>query len=217
MTLWSAACLATLSVDGAGPLVSLSPCDSANLLCASFNSGLHHIEVGQASNQAQGSGAASGLEMNVVAHFWRRKRRRRRRGRSPRPLTCEHVSQTATSLDVDTACVKQTGIQWPILGDLVVVRGGGDESALSIQQGAPFSQTDLRTTLLMSFFVLFPRQKTEKNKTKNKDWIYCHRLLVEVEKMKREIHAHFRLCLCSSACVWKVIHPTQSAQPTGEI
>lgn len=69
VTLWSAACLATLSVDGAGPLVSLSPCDSANLLCASFNSGLHHIEVGQASNQAQGSGAASGLEMNVVAHF----------------------------------------------------------------------------------------------------------------------------------------------------
>lgn len=158
--LWSAACLATLSVDGAGPLVSLSPCDSANLLCASFNSGLHHIEVGQASNQAQGSGAASGLEMNVVAHFWRRKRRRRRRGRFPRPLTCEHVSQTATSLDVDTACVKQTGIQWPILGDLVVVRG--DESALSVQQGAPFSQTGLRTTLLMSLCFVSEAKNTQK-------------------------------------------------------
>lgn len=123
------------------------------------------------------------------------------------------MSQTATSLDVDTACVKQTGIQWPILGDLVVVRGG-DESALSIQQEAPFSQTGLRTTLLMSFCFVSEAKKQNK---KNKDWIYCHRLLVEVEKMKREIHAHFRLCLCSSARVWKIIHPTQSARPTGEI
>lgn len=206
VTLWSAACLATLSVDGAGPLVSLSPCDSANLLCASFNSGLHHIEVGQASNQAQGSGAASGLEMNVVAHFWRRKRRR-----FPRPLTCEHVSQTATSLDVDTACVKQTGVQWPILGDPVVVRSGGARAHFPIQQEAPFSQTGL----LMS--LCFVSEAKNRKKTKNKDWIYCHRLLVEVEKMKRAIHAHFRLCLCSSARVWKIIHPTQSAQPTREI
>lgn len=66
-------CLATLSLDGAGPLVSLSPNDSTNLLCASFNSGLHHIEVGQGSNQAQGSvagsGGAGGLDMKVVARF----------------------------------------------------------------------------------------------------------------------------------------------------
>lgn len=66
-------CLATLSLDGAGPLVSLSPTDCTNLLCASFNSGLHHIEVGQGSNQAQGSaagsGAAGGLDMKVVARF----------------------------------------------------------------------------------------------------------------------------------------------------
>lgn len=73
LTLWPSACLATLSLDGAGPLVSLSPSDPVSLLCASFNSGLHHIAVGQALNQAQGSGAGSGgaggLEMNVVAHF----------------------------------------------------------------------------------------------------------------------------------------------------
>lgn len=66
-------CLATLSLDGAGPLVSLSPNDSVNLLCASFNSGLHHIQVGQGSHQAQGSGAGSGgsgsLDIKVVARF----------------------------------------------------------------------------------------------------------------------------------------------------
>lgn len=69
----SPVCLATLSLDGAGPLVSLSPSDATNLLCASFNSGLHHIHVGQGSNQAQGSGAgsagAAGLDIKVLAHF----------------------------------------------------------------------------------------------------------------------------------------------------
>ncbi|KAG8011978.1 WD repeat-containing protein 31 [Nibea albiflora] len=69
----TAVCLATLSLDGAGPLVSLSPNDSINLLCASFNSGLHHIQVGQGSHQAQGSGAGSGgsgsLDIKVVARF----------------------------------------------------------------------------------------------------------------------------------------------------
>ena len=66
-------CLGTLSLDGAGPLVSLAPSDSTNLLCASFNSGLHHIQVEQGSQQAQGpgadSGAAGSLEIRVVARF----------------------------------------------------------------------------------------------------------------------------------------------------
>ena len=68
-------CLATLSLDGAGPLVALAPSDSNSLLCASFNSGLHHIHVDQGSNQVQGSGAGSGgaggLDIKVVARFWR--------------------------------------------------------------------------------------------------------------------------------------------------
>lgn len=66
-------CLATLSLDGAGPLVALAPSDSNSLLCASFNSGLHHIHVDQGSNQVQGSGAGSGgaggLDIKVVARF----------------------------------------------------------------------------------------------------------------------------------------------------
>lgn len=67
-------CLGTLSLDGAGPLVSLAPNDFTNLLCASFNNGLHHIQVGQLLNQAQGSAAGSGgagsLDIKVVARFW---------------------------------------------------------------------------------------------------------------------------------------------------
>uniref|UniRef100_A0A3B3VW93 WD repeat domain 31 n=1 Tax=Poecilia latipinna TaxID=48699 RepID=A0A3B3VW93_9TELE len=39
------ACLGTLSVDGAGPLVSLTPTDTNSLLCASFNAGLQHIQL----------------------------------------------------------------------------------------------------------------------------------------------------------------------------
>ncbi|XP_076854952.1 WD repeat-containing protein 31 [Brachyhypopomus gauderio] len=43
----TAACLFTLSLDGSGPLLSLAPCDSSNLLCASFNTGLHHLHLSQ--------------------------------------------------------------------------------------------------------------------------------------------------------------------------
>ncbi|XP_054629027.1 WD repeat-containing protein 31 isoform X2 [Dunckerocampus dactyliophorus] len=67
----SAVCLGTLSLDGAGPLVSLAPSDSSNVLCASFNSGLHHIQVTHGSNQVQGSGTsgASDLDIRVVSRF----------------------------------------------------------------------------------------------------------------------------------------------------
>ncbi|XP_061784147.1 WD repeat-containing protein 31 isoform X1 [Nerophis lumbriciformis] len=67
----SAVCLGTLSLDGAGPLVSLAPSDSSNVLCASFNSGLHHIQVIQGSSQGQSSGAdgASGLDVRLVSRF----------------------------------------------------------------------------------------------------------------------------------------------------
>uniref|UniRef100_A0A668AZJ8 WD repeat domain 31 n=1 Tax=Myripristis murdjan TaxID=586833 RepID=A0A668AZJ8_9TELE len=69
----TAVCLGTLSLDGAGPLVSLAPSDPTNLLCASFNSGLHHIQIGQGSSQAHGSGEGSGgqggLDLKVVARF----------------------------------------------------------------------------------------------------------------------------------------------------
>ena len=34
-------------LDGAGPLVSLATCDHANLICASFNTGLHLLQLGQ--------------------------------------------------------------------------------------------------------------------------------------------------------------------------
>ncbi|XP_065106117.1 WD repeat-containing protein 31 [Paramisgurnus dabryanus] len=43
----TAACLATLMLDGSGPLVSLAPCDSSTLLCASFNTGLHQLYLDQ--------------------------------------------------------------------------------------------------------------------------------------------------------------------------
>uniref|UniRef100_A0A3B3XX84 Uncharacterized protein n=2 Tax=Poecilia mexicana TaxID=48701 RepID=A0A3B3XX84_9TELE len=69
----TAVCLGTLSLDGAGPLVSLTPTDTNSLLCASFNAGLQHIQLDQGSLQAQGSGAGSGgagsLNMRVVARF----------------------------------------------------------------------------------------------------------------------------------------------------
>ncbi|XP_063051122.1 WD repeat-containing protein 31 [Engraulis encrasicolus] len=41
----SGACLYTLTLDGAGPLLSLAPSDPSNLLCASFNMGLHHLQI----------------------------------------------------------------------------------------------------------------------------------------------------------------------------
>lgn len=65
-------CLATLPLDGAGPLVSLSPINCTTLLCASFTCGLHHIQLGQVVNQGQGSGTSGtgGLDIKVVARFW---------------------------------------------------------------------------------------------------------------------------------------------------
>ncbi|KAL7836157.1 hypothetical protein AOLI_G00274410 [Acnodon oligacanthus] len=45
----TAACLCTLSLDGSGPLVSLAPCDSSSLLCASFNTGLHQLNLSRGS------------------------------------------------------------------------------------------------------------------------------------------------------------------------
>ncbi|XP_008335640.1 WD repeat-containing protein 31 isoform X2 [Cynoglossus semilaevis] len=69
----TAACFATLSLDGAGPLVSLAPSDSNNFLCASFNNGLNHILVGQAPDKlltcGTGPGMTSGLDIRVVARF----------------------------------------------------------------------------------------------------------------------------------------------------
>lgn len=66
-------CLGTLALDGAGPLVSLAPSDSNDLLCASFSNGINHIQLSQASPQAQrsgaGSGGAGGLDIKVVARF----------------------------------------------------------------------------------------------------------------------------------------------------
>ncbi|XP_030362900.1 WD repeat-containing protein 31 isoform X3 [Strigops habroptila] len=41
----TAACLATLYLDGAGPLSSLAACDSSTLLCATSNSGIHVLRL----------------------------------------------------------------------------------------------------------------------------------------------------------------------------
>lgn len=41
----SPACLATLCLEGWGPLASLAVCDSSTLLCASFNSGIHVLQM----------------------------------------------------------------------------------------------------------------------------------------------------------------------------
>ncbi|XP_033946363.1 WD repeat-containing protein 31 [Pseudochaenichthys georgianus] len=69
----TAVCLGTLHLDGAGPLVCLAPTDSSNLLCASFNNGLHHIQLGNGLSMDQDSGASSGgageLDVKVVARF----------------------------------------------------------------------------------------------------------------------------------------------------
>ncbi|XP_010777449.1 WD repeat-containing protein 31 [Notothenia coriiceps] len=66
-------CLGTLHLDGAGPLVCLAPTDSDNLLCASFNNGLHHIQLGNGLSMDQDSGASSAgageLDVKVVACF----------------------------------------------------------------------------------------------------------------------------------------------------
>ncbi|KAM9392039.1 WD repeat-containing protein 31 isoform 2-T2 [Pholidichthys leucotaenia] len=66
--IWDQNTAGTLSLDGAGPLVSLAPSDSTNLLCASFNTGLHHIQVDQGSPHAQSSGSF-GQDIKVVARF----------------------------------------------------------------------------------------------------------------------------------------------------
>ncbi|XP_027543798.1 WD repeat-containing protein 31 isoform X1 [Neopelma chrysocephalum] len=42
----TAACLATLSLEGSGPLASLAACDSSTLLCASASSKIHVLRVG---------------------------------------------------------------------------------------------------------------------------------------------------------------------------
>lgn len=41
----SPACLATLCLEGSGPLASLAACNSSMLLCASSNSGIHKLQI----------------------------------------------------------------------------------------------------------------------------------------------------------------------------
>ncbi|CAM4645116.1 unnamed protein product, partial [Eretmochelys imbricata] len=53
------ACLATVCLDGSGPLASLAVCDSSTLLCASFNSGIHLLRIN----------SIKGLELQEVATF----------------------------------------------------------------------------------------------------------------------------------------------------
>ncbi|XP_032564206.1 WD repeat-containing protein 31 isoform X6 [Chiroxiphia lanceolata] len=48
----TAACLATLSLEGSGPLASLAACDSSTLLCASASSGIHVLRVGGGAEPA---------------------------------------------------------------------------------------------------------------------------------------------------------------------
>lgn len=76
------------------------------------------------------------------------------------------MSQTATSLDVDTACVKQTGIQWPILGDLVVVRGwGGRERTFRPAGGALLSDWSANHIADEPLFCFRGKKHTKKTKT----------------------------------------------------
>ncbi|XP_051663968.1 WD repeat-containing protein 31 isoform X1 [Manacus candei] len=48
----TAACLATLSLEGSGPLASLAACDSSTLLCASASSGIHVLRLGRGAEPA---------------------------------------------------------------------------------------------------------------------------------------------------------------------
>lgn len=48
----STACLATLCLEGSGPLASLAACDSSTLLCASFNSGIHVLQLSDCADLA---------------------------------------------------------------------------------------------------------------------------------------------------------------------
>lgn len=49
-SLASPACLATACLEGAGPLASLAVCDSSTLLCATFNSGIHLLQMRNGAN-----------------------------------------------------------------------------------------------------------------------------------------------------------------------
>nr|XP_025969532.1 WD repeat-containing protein 31 isoform X2 [Dromaius novaehollandiae] len=55
----SGACLATLCLQGAGPLASLAACDASTLLCGSFNAGIRLLQL---SNRTD-------LELEEVAAF----------------------------------------------------------------------------------------------------------------------------------------------------
>ncbi|XP_027633928.2 WD repeat-containing protein 31 isoform X1 [Falco peregrinus] len=46
------ACLASLCLEGSGPLVSLAVCDSSTLLCASFHSGIHVLRMSDGADPA---------------------------------------------------------------------------------------------------------------------------------------------------------------------
>ena len=48
----SPACLATLCLEGSGPLSSLAVCDSSMVLCASSNSGIHVLRVSDRADPA---------------------------------------------------------------------------------------------------------------------------------------------------------------------
>ncbi|XP_018584277.1 WD repeat-containing protein 31 [Scleropages formosus] len=55
----TAACLCTLTLDGSGPLVSLAPCDVDSLLCASFKTGMHVLNLAHGAQ----------VELKEVARF----------------------------------------------------------------------------------------------------------------------------------------------------
>ncbi|XP_069729225.1 WD repeat-containing protein 31 [Phaenicophaeus curvirostris] len=46
------ACLASLCLEGSGPLTSLAVCDSTTLLCASFNSRIHVLQLSEGAERA---------------------------------------------------------------------------------------------------------------------------------------------------------------------
>ncbi|GCB66070.1 hypothetical protein scyTo_0013537 [Scyliorhinus torazame] len=46
----TAVCVSSICLDGAGPLTSLASSDAANLLCGSFNSGIHHLRMNQSNS-----------------------------------------------------------------------------------------------------------------------------------------------------------------------
>ncbi|XP_005994527.1 WD repeat-containing protein 31 [Latimeria chalumnae] len=55
----NATCIASLSLDGSGPLSSLAVCNSSYLICASFNSGIHLLRMTN----------TRGLELQEFARF----------------------------------------------------------------------------------------------------------------------------------------------------